>query len=188
MLFAVVLIVVSPAATWLTGARTPDGVTLRIADMERPLLRWAEYLAAGHVVRVFAGTLFRGSPLWTFYLRLNGARIGRGVYVNTLGISDHNLLQFGNDVVIGADAHLSGHTIEHGCLKTGRVVLEDGVTVGLGSVIGIGVHVGRRTEIGAMALVPKGTSLREESVYVGIPARLQSGAPGALLHIAPGGP
>ncbi len=36
--------------------------------------------------------------------RVTGARIGRRVYVNTLFISDHNLLEFGDDVVIGADA------------------------------------------------------------------------------------
>ena len=29
--------------------------------------------------RALAGWLFRGSPIWTAYLRLNGARIGRGV-------------------------------------------------------------------------------------------------------------
>ena len=65
--FALALMVLSPLATWATGARTAPGLELRIADMDWALLRWARYMVAIHVVRVFAGGLFRGSPLWTAY-------------------------------------------------------------------------------------------------------------------------
>ena len=76
-----------------------------------------------HVVRVLVGTFFRASPLWTLYMRWNGARIGRGVYINSLSISDHNMLEFGDGVVIGESVHLSGHTVEGGVVKTGHVRL-----------------------------------------------------------------
>ena len=75
---------------------------MRLADLEWPLLDWVRYMVAIHIVRLFAGTLFRGTPIWSAYLRLNGARVGRRVYVNSLGVSDHNLLEFGDDVVISA--------------------------------------------------------------------------------------
>lgn len=167
--FALALIVVAPLANRLTGAYSPAGVELRIADFEWPLLRWARYLVATHIVRVLAGTLFRGSPIWTFYLRLDGARTGRGVFVNSLSLSDHNLLEFGDDVVIGADVHLSGHTVEGGRLKTAPVRLGSHVTVGLGTVVGIGVVVGDRCEIGALSLVPKHSTLEPDTVYAGVP-------------------
>ena len=93
------------------------------------------------------------------------------MYVNSLGVSDHNLLEFGDDVVIGGDVHLSGHTVEGGLLKTGSVRLRDRVTVGLGSVIGIGVTVGSDVQIGAMSLVPKNVTLEGGHVYVGVPAQ-----------------
>ena len=128
-------------------------------------------MVAMHVVRVLAGTLFCGSPIWTAYLRLNGARIGRRVYVNTLFISDHNLLEFGDDVVFGAEVHLSGHTVEAGSVKTAGVRLGHGVTVGLGSIVDIGVEVGPHSQIRAMRLVPKHTKLPAESTYAGIPVR-----------------
>jgi non-ribosomal peptide synthetase-like protein len=148
---------------------------MAIAAMGWPLMRWARYMAAIHVVRVLAGTVFRGTPFWSAYLRLNGARIGRRVYVNSLAISDHNLLDFGDDVVIGEHVHLSGHTVERGIVKTGRVTLHRGVTIGLGSIVDIDVEIGPRTQVGALSFVPKGTVLEGGRTYIGIPVRASAG-------------
>ena len=187
-LFAIALMFASALATRLTGWRTQPDANLRLAALDWPLLDWVRYMVATHIVRLFAGTLFRGTPIWSAYLRLNGARVGRRVYVNSLAVSDHNLLEFGDDVVIGGDVHLSGHTVEGGYVKTGRVCLRNHVTIGLGSVIGIGVTVGPDVQVGALSLVPKNVTLDRKGVYVGVPARHladrgepRAGAPGAGL-------
>jgi acetyltransferase-like isoleucine patch superfamily enzyme len=169
--FALCLMVTSALATRVTGARTPPDATMHIADMGWPLMRWARYMVASHLVRVLAGAFFRGSPIWTAYLRLNGARIGKGVYVNSLFISDHNLLEIGDGVVIGSEVHMSGHTVEAGVVKTATVRLGRDVTIGLGSVLDIGVIVGPGSQVGALSLVPKHTTLEPDAVYAGIPAR-----------------
>jgi acetyltransferase-like isoleucine patch superfamily enzyme len=171
LVFAVALCALSALAMRLLGWRTQPGAAWRLADLEWPLLDWARYMVSTHVVRVLVGICFRGSPLWTWYLRINGARIGRGVYVNSTSISDHNLLDFGDGVVIGESVHLSGHTVEGGYVKTGCVRLGNGVTVGLGSIVGIGTSVGDRAQIGALSVVPKHTSLEGGGVYVGVPVR-----------------
>lgn len=171
VVFALLLIVLSPLVMRIAGWRTPRDAELRIADLEWPLLSWGRYLLSAHIVRLFAGALLRTTPVWTFYHRLNGARLGRRVYVNSLGVMDDNLLEFGDDVVIGADVHLSGHTVEKGYLKTGAVRLGPGVTVGVGSVIGIGVEVGAGTQIGALSVVAKHRRLDAGAVYGGAPAR-----------------
>ncbi len=180
VLFALFLMGLSPLATKLTGWRTPPRADMRIADLDWPLLDWVRYMVAIHIVRFFAGTLFRGSPLWTAYLRLNGARLGRRVYVNSLAVSDHSQLIFGDDVVIGSDVHVSGHTVEGGLVKTAPVRLGDRVTIGLGTVVNIDVEAGPDCQIGALSLVPKHSRLDGGAVYVGIPvARLTSpAAPG----------
>lgn len=170
-LFAITLMFASAVATRATGWRTRPDAKLRLADLDWPLLDWVRYMVATHIVRLFAGTLFRGTPIWSAYLRLNGARVGRRVYVNSLAVSDHNLLEFGDDVVIGGDVHLSGHTVEGGYVKTGRVCLRNHVTIGLGSVIGIGATIGPDVQIGALSLVPKHVTLDTRGVYVGVPAR-----------------
>jgi len=168
--FAVGLMILSAACTRLTGWRSRPGLEMRIAEMGWPLLDWARYMAAIHLVRVLAGTVFRGSPVWTMYLRLNGARIGRGVYVNSLGVSDHSLLEFGDDVVIGADAHVSGHTVERGLVMTAPVRLGARVTVGIASIVDIGVEAGPDCEVGALSFVPKYSRLDGHAVYAGVPA------------------
>ena len=62
-------------------------------------------------------------PYWTAHLRLGGARLGKRVLVNSLSVSDYNLIECGDDVVIGGAVHLSGHTVEAGVVKTARVEL-----------------------------------------------------------------
>jgi acetyltransferase-like isoleucine patch superfamily enzyme len=170
VLFALCLMVVSPMAIRLLGWRTPSDAELRLADMSWPLLDWVRYGASIHLVRVVAGSLFRGTPLWTYHLRLSGARLGNRVYVNSLAVSDYNLLECGDDVVIGAAVHLSGHTVEAGVLKTAGVRLGHNVTIGIGSVIEIGVEIGSDVQIGALSFVPKHATLKGGVVYVGVPA------------------
>jgi len=171
LVFAFTLVTLSAFSTRLFGWRTAESSAWRLADLEWGLLNWSRYMVSTHVVRVLVGTFFRSSALWTWYLRLNGAQIGRGVYINSLSISDHNLLEFGDGVVIGESVHLSGHTVEGGVVKTGRVRLGRGVTVGLGSMVGIGVEAGERCQIGALSVVPKNTRLEPDAIYAGVPVR-----------------
>jgi acetyltransferase-like isoleucine patch superfamily enzyme len=170
-LFACMLVLLSALSTRLVGWRTPADVTLPISSLDPQLLTWVQSMVMLHVVRVLAGSIFRASPIWTLYLRLNGARLGRRVFVNSLAVVDHNLLEFGDDVIIGDGAHVAGHTVEDGLLKTARVRLGRGVTIGVGSVVGIGVDAGPGCRVGALSVVPKFTRLDPGATYVGAPVR-----------------
>lgn len=171
LIFSVALAALSALGTGMLGWRTPPPGEWKLRDLEWPLLNWSRYMISTHVVRVLVGTMFRASPLWTWYMRLNGADIGRGVHINSLSISDHNMLSFGDGVVIGENVHLSGHTVEGGAVKTGHVRLDRFVTVGLGSMVGIGVVAGEKCQIGALSVVPKHSTLEGSAVYVGAPVR-----------------
>ena len=168
--FALCLMVIAPGAARLAGWHTPADAHLSIADMDWALLKWVRYGASLHLVRIIAGSLFRGTPIWTTHLRLSGARLGKRVYVNSLSVSDYNLLDFGDDVVIGGGVHLSGHTVEAGVVKTARVRLGPNVTIGLGSVIEIGVEIGADVQVGALSFVPKFAKLKGGVTYAGAPA------------------
>lgn len=171
IIFILALLIVSPFALRLVGWRTPAHAQMRIADLDWPLLNFVRYAAANHLVRVFAGTFLHGSPIWTFHLRLAGAKLGRRVYINSLELNDYNLLEFEDDVVVGADAHVSGHTAEAGFIKTAGVHLGRNTTVGVGSIVEIGVTTGPNCEIGALSFVPKNMKLEADAIYAGIPAK-----------------
>ena len=152
---------------------------MRIADLDWPLLDWVRYMVAIHIVRFFAGTLFsRFSAVDRVSAAQRGTTRAPWSISNSLAISDHSQLVFGDDLVIGADVHISGHTVECGLVKTGPVCLGDRVTIGLGTVVNIDVEAGDDCQIGALSLVPKHSRLDGGTVYVGIPVtRLRTCVP-----------
>lgn len=169
LIFAHLLMLFSALACRLLGWRPKPDREMRIAEWGWPLIDWARYSVVSHVVRLLAGTALRATPMWVWYLRLDGATIGRRVWVNSLGVTDHCLLRFGDDVVVGAGAHISGHTAERGYIRTASIDLGPGTTVGVNTIVGIGVTSGPRCQIGALSFVPKGSRLDGDRAYGGVP-------------------
>jgi acetyltransferase-like isoleucine patch superfamily enzyme len=153
------------------GWRPPRQAEMRIAELDWNLLNWARYGMMSHVVRIFAGGFLRSTPLWVWYMRMNGARIGHRCWVNSLEVRDDCLLELGDDVVIGGGVHLSGHTVERGVVRTAPVRLGSGTVVGVGSHVEIGVETGPRCQIGSLSMVPKFSRLDGDATWVGRPVR-----------------
>jgi acetyltransferase-like isoleucine patch superfamily enzyme len=170
-IFAVLLMALSALAMRLLGWRPRAPAEMPIAELGWPLCDWARYQISTHVVAFFAGGLLRATPVWSAYLRWNGATLGRRVWINSLGVTDHCLLEFGDDVVIGAGVHLSGHTVEHGVVRTAPVRIGAGSTIGVNAHVEIGVTIGAGCQVGSLSMVPKGTVLAGPGTYVGVPAR-----------------
>ena len=171
-IFAVLLMALSALAMRVLGWRPVAPSEMVIADLEWPLCDWARYQISAHVVAFFAGGLLRATPIWSAYMRWNGARLGRRVWINSLGVTDHCLLEFGDDVVIGSGVHLSGHTVERGVVRTARVRIGAGSTVGVNAHVEIGVDIGADCQIGSLSMIPKFSVLDGPGTYVGVPARL----------------
>jgi acetyltransferase-like isoleucine patch superfamily enzyme len=171
LVFAVLLMALSAIVVRLLGWRPTAPSEMPIAELGWPLCNWARYQISTHVVSYLTGGLLRSTPVWSMYMRLNGAKLGRRVWVNSLGVTDHCLLEFGDDVVIGAGVHLSGHTVEHGVVLTAPVRIGAGSTIGVNAHIEIGAEIGPHCQIGSLAMVPKHSVLPGPGVYVGVPAR-----------------
>jgi acetyltransferase-like isoleucine patch superfamily enzyme len=171
-IFAILLMALSALAMRVLRWRPVAPCEMVIADLDWPLCNWARYQISAHVVAFFAGGLLRATPVWSAYMRLNGARFGRRVWVNSLGVTDHCLLEFGDDVVIGSGVHLSGHTVERGVVRTAAVKIGAGSTVGVNAHVEIGTQVGANCQIGSLSMVPKFSVLSGPGTYVGVPARL----------------
>lgn len=169
--FAVLVMIVSAVAMRLLGWRPEAPADLVIAEVSPALSDWARYQISSHVVGFVAGGLLRSTPLWSMYMRFNGARLGRRVWVNSLGVTDHCLLEFGDDVVIGAGVHLSAHTVERGVVRLAPVSIGAGSTVGVNAHVEIGSVIGPSCQIGSLSMVPKFSRLDEAGTYVGVPVR-----------------
>ena len=55
-------------------------------------------------------------------------------------------------------------------MKTARIHLHRDVTIGLGTVIEIGVEIGPQAQVGALSFVPKHARLAGGHIYAGAPA------------------
>lgn len=170
-IFAVLLMALSAGSMRVLGWRPVAPAEMAIAELGWPLCNWARYQISAHVVAFFAGGLLRATPIWSAYMRWNGARFGRRVWVNSLGVADHCLLEFGDDVVIGSGVHLSGHTVERGVVRTARVRIGAGSTIGVNAHVEIGADIGPGCQIGSLSMVPKYSTLPGPGTYVGVPAR-----------------
>jgi acetyltransferase-like isoleucine patch superfamily enzyme len=171
-LFSVMLMALSALAMRLLGWRPVAPAEMPIAELGWPLCNWARYQISAHIVAFFAGGLLRATPVWSAYMRWNGARFGRRVWVNSLGVTDHCLLEFGDDVVVGAGVHLSGHTVERGVVRTAPIRIGAGSTVGVNAHVEIGADIGPNCQIGSLSMIPKFSVLSGPGTYVGVPARL----------------
>ncbi|HVM44898.1 MAG TPA: hypothetical protein VM582_03090, partial [Candidatus Thermoplasmatota archaeon] len=135
LIFSITLMYLSAGWNRLARWRTTPG-EYKIHDYDWRVVRWASYNASINVVRIFCGEALRSTPIWTHYLKLNGAKIGNGVYVNTARLFDHNLLVLEDLAVVGGDAKLIAHLAEKGKIKAEPVILRKRAVVGVNTVIG----------------------------------------------------
>ncbi len=167
--FGLALLLVIPAARWLTFATgTPVG---RFPYFSFGAWRWASFNALTLVLRFSFVNWIRVTPLLPFYHRLMGMKVGRRVQINTAVVADQNLLEVGDDSVIGGDVTLVCHSAEGGHLVTAPTRIGRGVTVGLMAVILPGCTIGDGAVIAAGAVLMKGTTVEPGEIWAGSPAR-----------------
>jgi acetyltransferase-like isoleucine patch superfamily enzyme len=171
--FGLAQVVLLPVARWLTlSVGTPVG---RFRYLSLGAWRWASYNALTLMLRFSFVNWIRVTPLLPFFHRLMGARIGRRVHINTAVVADQNLLEIGDDSVIGGDVTLVCHVAERGYLVTAPVRIGRGVTVGLMAVILPGATIGDGAVIAAGAVLSKGARVGPGEIWAGVPARRVGG-------------
>jgi acetyltransferase-like isoleucine patch superfamily enzyme len=167
--FGLALLVILPLARWLLLATgTPVG---RFPYLSWGAYRWASYNALTLLLRFSFINWIRVTPFLPLYHRLMGMKVGRRVQFNTAVVADQNLLEVGDDSVIGGDVTLVCHAAESGLLVTAPTRIGRRVTVGIMAVIMPGCDVGDDAVIAAGAVVTKGTAIGAGEVWAGVPAR-----------------
>jgi len=165
--YAVCIIFVVGAFRIVTRASAPAG---RFRFYSYPAYQWARYNALILLVRYTSLNFIRVTPFINVFHRLMGMRIGRRVQINTAVIGDSNLIEIGDDSVIGGDVTLVAHAAAHGVFVTAPVRIGHRVTVGLMAVILPGVTLGDGAVILPNSVVEMGTRVGPGETWGGIPA------------------
>ncbi len=72
----------------------------------------------------------RGTPFLPMFLRLFGAKMGEGIYMDTTDITEFDCVKVGNHVAMNDLSCLQTHLYEDRVMKVGRIEIGDGVTIG----------------------------------------------------------
>ena len=97
--------------------------------------RWATIGTLVGLAKVFILNSLLGSPVLNLFYRLMGARIGRNVVINTCNMFDFDLIEIGDDTMLGGDAVVIGHVGEGGRLHLRPVRIGRRCTVGQSAVV-----------------------------------------------------
>ncbi len=167
-LFGVTLIFLCVLTKNLLGFRIKPGLfPLRSSDGHR----WMGYNSLILMANAAFLDVLRISPFQTLFYRLMGAKIGKGVNINTCGLADLSMLEIGDNVILGGGVTLICHAAERGLLRLAPTKIGNNVSVGLATVIMPDCQIGDGSVIMPCSLLPKGTRIPPKSVWGGNPVK-----------------
>ena len=116
--------------------------------------------------------LFTGSPLFTFYLRTLGAKVGRGVVI----FSTHvpictDLLTIGDGTVIQKDSFINGYRAHSGLIQVGPITIGKNAVISESTVIDIETSMGEGTQLGRASSLHAGQAVPDGERWHGSPAQ-----------------
>ena len=172
MVYILSLLFMSGMTQRLIHVRIPPNEDKIVDKLESwTTIRWA---VCAHLHRSTHPVLVHTipSPICNAYYRLAGAKIGKGVQINSINLNDPSVITVGDKAVIGGRSVINGHLVEQGQIILARVHLKNGSLVGSGTTIQPGVTVGEGAVIATNALVGKWKNIPAGEVWGGLPAKL----------------
>jgi non-ribosomal peptide synthetase-like protein len=112
----------------------------------------------------------RGTPMLPWALRLLGAHIGKGVYLDTTDVTEFDCVTIGDEAELNSMCGPQTHLFEDRVMKIGLVEIGAGVTIGPSSTILYDTQIGDRAQLGPLTLVAKGERLPADTCWEGSPA------------------
>jgi non-ribosomal peptide synthetase-like protein len=124
------------------------------------------------LVRTNPLVLFRGSPLYAFYLRALGAKIGRGTVIFSQQVPVcTDLLSIGDGAVVRKDSFITGYRAHNGIIETGAVSIGKDALVGEMTVLDIGTSLGDGAQLGHSSSLHSGQAVPDGERWAGSPAQ-----------------
>ncbi|TMQ93098.1 amino acid adenylation domain-containing protein [Actinomadura soli] len=134
-------------------------------------LGYVRFWTVKTLIRSSPMALLAGSPVYNLYLRLLGARIGRGAVIFSRTAVCTDLLTVGAGTIIRERCAMSGYRADAGVIRTGAVTLGDRVFVGENTVLDIDTAMGDDTQLGHASSLHGGQAVPAGERWHGCPAR-----------------
>jgi non-ribosomal peptide synthetase-like protein len=144
----------------------------RMAPMWTPFVWLSEAVTNIYESLAVANLLshLRGTPLLPWALCLFGARIGRGVYMDTTDLTEFDCVRVGDEAELNGGCGPQTHLFEDRVMKIGYVDIGAQASIGESSTVLYDTVVGDRVLLGPLTLVAKGEHLPAGTRWEGVPA------------------
>jgi non-ribosomal peptide synthetase-like protein len=178
---SVALAIVAALGTYLLvlAASFPLGVVLRRLLVGR--LRPGNYPLWGvtyfrwwlgvRLSEIPASHLIAGTPLKSWHLRMQGAKVGRYSTINSVTVAVPELLSIGEGVCLGTFVNIENARVSGGRLIIGRVSIAEAASVDSYAVLENDTHIGVGGKLGGQSALSEGKSIPAGEVWSGAPAR-----------------
>lgn len=158
---------VAVVAKWLLVGRVGAG--------EHPL--WSGFIWRNELADAFLevvavpwlGPATVGSPAMNAWLRLLGARIGRGVWCETYWLPEADLVTLGDGATVNRGCVLQTHLFHDRVMSIDSVRLDRGASIGPHGVVLPAASLGATASVGPASLVLRGESIPAGSRWTGNP-------------------
>ena len=111
----------------------------------------------------------QGTIVLNVWLRMLGARIGRGVWCDTYWLPETDLVDLRDGATVNHGCVVQTHLFHDRVLSMDTVTLQAGATLGPNSVILPAATLGRHSTVGPLSLVMRGESVPAQTRWIGNP-------------------
>ncbi|HEY3432987.1 MAG TPA: Pls/PosA family non-ribosomal peptide synthetase [Rhodocyclaceae bacterium] len=165
LLATVLEFIVAIIGKWLIAGRIKPG--------RYPLWGFTYYRwwLADRMIEGAPAYMLSGSPLYVWWLRALGAKIGEEVLIGSVTLRAHDLLTIGDGVSIGNAVNLENVRVEKGELLIGTITLERNAHLGSYAVLEGNTAIGESGHLDGQSTLSDGMSLPAGRIWSGSPAR-----------------
>lgn len=138
-----------------------------------PLWGWRYYRfwVVMTLIRNAPATMFKGSPLYSLYLRLLGAKLGPNTVIECRSVPVcTDLITIGDNTILRKESTVLGYRAEAGYIHTGPVRIGRDAFVGEASILDINTEIGDHSQLGHSSSLQQGQKIPDGQHWHGSPA------------------
>ncbi len=113
----------------------------------------------------------RGTPFINMCLRIMGSKVGKRVYTDTTDITEHDVVEIGDDAALNDNCGLQTHLFEERIMKVSKVTIGERCTVGAVAIVLYDAVMEADSQLGDLSMLMKGETLPAQTEWEGLPAQ-----------------